>query len=493
MGLQNIFTKESIGRSTAILVAFNVMENLGLVVRGIVFARWLGPTEYGVFSLAFFFIPLAVALAKLGIPSSFARYIPRYEMRNALRDFLKRTYTLILIGGLFLVLLGLLGVRPLSQFIYGSEKYTAIILLCVLSILPDTCKESLSATFAGLRVFLLDAVLRFSQFLLFTVSGILLVLSHAKTGAILTANLAATTLVVVLFSLLLKRYLDAHPAPREVIREPRFYRTLFHFSVFFVIAPVVYLMFSYSDRWILSRLTDLANVGIYSVGSRVSGFIYTFGVIMGTVLIPNLSKIWELGDKARVHFLLNLFTKANILVLLFGATAVVVLKDYLVPLFYGPEYLACLPIISMLLVFWLFQCINVTIATYASLLEQTFIPLLCNSAGLILNVVLNFILIPKMGIMGAAVASVAASALILLMLLTWFHRQGLEVKRTTLAACLLPFLVLLPPWPSAAAFALLVLVSWRTEWILNREERQVLAAQVKKGLARFTGIAPAET
>ena len=100
MKIQQWFNKESIGKSAAILTSFTVSEKIIQISRGIIFARLLGPAEYGVYNLAFFFIPLAVTFARLGIPSCFTRYIPQYEIKNALQDFLKKTYLLVLAGGL---------------------------------------------------------------------------------------------------------------------------------------------------------------------------------------------------------------------------------------------------------------------------------------------------------------------------------------------------------------------------------------------------------
>ena len=68
MLLQRLFKKESISQSAGIVVAFTLAQRIIQVVRGIVFARLLGPESYGVYTLAFFLIPIAVTLAKMGVP-----------------------------------------------------------------------------------------------------------------------------------------------------------------------------------------------------------------------------------------------------------------------------------------------------------------------------------------------------------------------------------------------------------------------------------------
>lgn len=100
---------------------------------------------------------------------------------------------------------------------------------------------------------------------------------------------------------------------------------------------------------------------------------------------------------------------------------IVLLKNQIIPLLYGEKYIYSLKAVNILLMFWLFQSINWTLGGYAGLKEKTYIPLLCNSVGLVSDVFLNYILIPKLGLVGAAAASTFSSALILLIMLGWIY------------------------------------------------------------------------
>lgn len=490
MELQKWFKKESIGKSTTVLFIFNLGEKIILMVRGIIFARLLGPAEYGVFALAFFFIPIVVAISKLGIPSSFARYIPQYEMKNALKDFNKKTYRVVTLGGIGITLLCVLNAPQLSQLLYGSPMYSGLILICALTILPNALLESLAATFSGLRVFTLDALLRFGQFILFTSLGIILVMVYAKTGYILLANLISLVVVVLIFGLLAKKYFAGLKSQDLAIKERGFHKKIMKFSVFFILSSVVYLMFISTDRWILNRLMDLTNVGVYSVGSKISGLIFTFGMITGNVLIPNLSNIWEQGDKKKVDFMLNLSTKASILLLLTGAVILLLSKELLIPLLYGAEYAGSIPIIGCLLVFWLMQSINWTLGGYASLVEKTYITLICNVLGLTCNIILNFIFIPKFGLMGAAVASAFSSTLILITLLLWFSKEGFKLSPQTGFVCLTPFILVFPKLIVILLFIGIIGLALKTNFILSHEERDILYSKIKRGWLQVNGKRP---
>lgn len=391
---------------------------------------------------------------------------------------------LITVGGIFITLICLLNAQNFSSLIYGSSVYHRVIIICSLTILPYVIFESLGASFAGLRVFKLASLFRFTQFFIFTALGIVLVILYPKAESAIWANLISFIIVVLLFSLIFKKYLMGLSSQSLKIEEGNFYRKIFKFSVWFIISPVIYTSFSYTDRLMLSHLTDLSYVGIYSVALNISGLIFMFGMIAGNVLIPNLSNIWEQGDKDEAMYVLNFAIKINTLFLLTGAVILFLFRKQIVSVLYGAEYIKCLPVIGILLIFWLFNSIYWTIGGYAQLIEKTYIPLLCSSIGLISNIFLNYILIPKYGIMGAAVATTSSFAVILIATYFWFREEGLKVKLNTILVCILPIMFIFNNILIVLLFLILIGITLRTDIIINKEEKIILNQQVKRVFKR---------
>lgn len=480
------FEKEGMAKSVVIVLVYNIVEKLIMTGRGIVFARVMGPSEYGVFCLAYFFIPVALAIARMGIPTCFTRYVSQYEMKNALRDFIKKTFGLLAAGGIVVGLFTLLFSHRLSLWVYSSPLYPGIILLCGLTVLPNALFEGLDAIFAGLRIFKLQSLMRFTQFIIFTALGIILVLLYRKTTPLIIANLFSLVTATAFFGWLLVRYLKQHRSP-QIIQEPDFYRKIFSFSLAYFFAPVIYLLFSYTDRWMLVQLTDLYNVGIYSAATRFSGLIVSFGVLASNVLVPNLSQLWEAGEKEKAVYMLNFSTKVSTLLLFGISVGLYLVKDQIVPLFYGNKYIDSLPIIGVILIFGLFQSINLTIGGFARLIEKTYILPLCHAIGLVVNLILNYILISRFGIMGAAAASTISSALILAFMLAWFHREGLKVTFSTVLACALPLLLIFNKWIAAGLCILVAGIILKTPFFLKADEREVLVSQFHKARLKFAG------
>ncbi|MFC1645693.1 lipopolysaccharide biosynthesis protein [Candidatus Omnitrophota bacterium] len=485
MLIQKLFKKETIGQSAGIVLFFTVLQRIIQTGRGVVFARLLGPAEYGVYTLAFFFIPLAVTVARLGIPSCFSRYIPQYEQKGALRDFLRKTYLLVVAGGAFIALICFLNAKTLSQIIYGSFQYQRIIAICALTIFPYAIFEAVIYSFSGMRIFKLSSVLGFSKFLIFSALGIVLVIFYPKAESTILANLIAFILVVIFFSFIFRKYLIGLDSQNSKIKEANFYSKIFKFSIFFIISPIINTIFNYTDRWMLSRLVDLSKVGIYSVALNISGIIFLFGMVAGSVLLPNISNIWEQGDKYRVMHMLNFSLKMNTLFLLFGALILSLFKRQIVSILYGADYMQCLPIIGMLLIFWLYHGIYWTVAGYAELIEKTYIPLICGFVGLMSNIFLNYILIPPYGLMGAAVATTFSFGLTLIMMYAWFLKEGLIIKPKVIFVCILPLIFIFSNQVTIIFFIALLGIILGTNLIVTKEEKSTLIKKLKEEISRL--------
>jgi O-antigen/teichoic acid export membrane protein len=485
MLIHDLFKKETIAQSVGIVLFFKIIERIIQVGRGIVFARFLGPSNYGVYTLAFFFIPLAAAVARLGIPSCFSRYVPQYEKKGELRNFFKKTFLLIAVVSATMTLICFFNARNISSMIYGSSVYYKIIIICSLSLLPYGIFEGLRASFSGLRVFKLTSIIIFSQFFIFTALGITLVIFYFKAEPVLLSYLISLIIVVLFFGLVFQKYLQKLNSQSLEIKENNFYGKIIKFSIFFVISPIIFTLFNYTDRWMLSLLTDLSGVGVYSVASNVSGIIFMFGAVVGSVLVPNLSNMWEQGEKDKVMYMLNFAIKINTLFLLSGAVLLFLFKKQVISILYGSEYMTSLPIIGILLIFWLCSSIFWTVRIYAQLIEKTYIPVICCSIGLISNILLNYVLIPRLGLIGAAVASTSSFAIILIIMFVLFRKEGLEVKTNTILVCILPLVFVLNSIHIFFFFLILFGIIFGTNLILSKDEKNTLYSQVKRAVSKF--------
>ncbi len=484
MNIQSLLKKETIVESARFALIFIIIQRALQTARGIIFARILGPSEYGVYTLAFFFIPLIAAASVLGIPSSFPRYVPQYEKQGMMRDFIHKTYFLAAGATTIVLILCLLFSKQVSGLIYDSSEFNRIIILCSVSLLPITLNENIRVTFNGLRVFKLSYLFTFCRFLVFTLLGIWMVLIYRNAESVIVANLVSLIVVTVLFGYIILKYVAGLEIQRSRIEESGFYRRILRYSIWFAISPIVFNLFRYINHWMLNRFLGLHEVGIYSVAANVSGLIFVFGVVAGNVLMPNLSKLWEEGKKEEAVAILDLVVRGNTVLMLSGAVFIVLFKTQIINLLYGVEYLDSASFMGVLSIFWLFNIVYWTITSYAGLIEKTYIPLVGSTSGLICNVILNIFLIPKYGINGAAVATTISFGIAVIIMFVWFKMEGWRIKINTVITCLLPLILVLEELLMVIVYIVFVGLLFGVEFFMTKDEKSRLYKQVERSIRR---------
>ena len=105
-----------------------------------------------------------------------------------------------------------------------------------------------------------------------------------------------------------------------------------------------------------------------------------------------------------------------------------------------------------------------------------------------INVVLNLILLPIWGLMGAVVATTVANFLALAVMCLLNHTMGFKLDVGAFMILVVPILILFGPWVSLGALALISLASIFSTWIFSQEEREVMIDTVRTYQSRIKGV-----
>lgn len=159
----------------------------------------------------------------------------------------------------------------------------------------------------------------------------------------------------------------------------------------------------WADALILGYLTTAEDVGVYTVATRlVTLAIFVLNPI-NSAFVPHVAHLYHRGDRQGVD---KAYGAANRWILRLSAPAFILLLVFphdLLRLF-GNAYSAAAAVTVVLAVG---QLANTAAGPCGSVLNMTGlvkVSLLDNAAALVINVVLNLLLIPRYGVIGAAVA-----------------------------------------------------------------------------------------
>lgn len=211
------------------------------------------------------------------------------------------------------------------------------------------------------------------------------------------------------------------------------------------------LTYTHTDKLITTAL-----IGKEGTGQLTAGFVIVFGVIdllSTTVLVavfPMMSRTHSSAQRAMFEFMLEKLSFFNLLASLPIAIFTSLLAVPLASLAFGPDYTRTADVLQVLIWYTVVTMVA-NVFAQAMLIEnrQTRL-LLIRAGGLAVNVTLNLILLPVLGVPGAAVASLIAEILVLTVLLRqftlpadWWSRSRDHVWRLALCGLGLAGVILL--------------------------------------------------
>lgn len=159
---------------------------------------------------------------------------------------------------------------------------------------------------------------------------------------------------------------------------------------------------SSSDKVILEKFVGVAEVGIYSLAVQISMVLGLFFASVNNALVPRYTKLKKMNQANQADKLLRIFAGVVVGVsIIYLPTSIIVIK-YIS----SPEYHSAINIIPLLLIGQIvngFYFIYVAKLFYA---KKSGSIAFSSSTAAITNILLNIVLIPQIGIYGAAVSTI---------------------------------------------------------------------------------------
>ncbi|HSU13287.1 lipopolysaccharide biosynthesis protein [Longimicrobium sp.] len=393
----------TLGRHTLVYGAGEAVGRLASFIMLPVYTRFLAPADYGVLELMGTTIDVVGMIAGMGLAAGVFKEFARITDRGE-RDRMVSTVTLAT-GTLSLMtaLLGLLAAPLLSRWVLAGagapvfvRVFFVIYFLQSLTGIPFLLvrAEERSLLYVWLNVGKLVASLSLNiLFLVYLRMGVMgVLLGNVIVSGVLGVGMAAWTL----------RRVGFHFSPDA-------FRRLSRFGGPIVVWSLASFVLTFSDRYFLVHWADAATVGLYSLA-------YKFSFLLSAFAFTPFSQVWEprrfiVAQRpdaqavfGRVFFYLNACLGIGALgLVLFTRDVLAVMAD--------PAYLPAAAVVPLLLGATVFQQWTAFCNLGLYLKEKTGLYARAGLVGVAAVTVLNFALIPRWGMWGAAWATLAAYAI----------------------------------------------------------------------------------
>ncbi len=368
----------------------------------------------------------------------------------------------------------------LSQLLFGSSDSAALVRGIGLCLVTVILQHTLTALLTALRLYRIVSALNFVQSLLF--AGISLASDVAQpTMASIVVGYSAASLVAgvgaIVWAWPAMRHLDP---PAEDLAHSEFWFKLLRFAFFVWLTNLLTNLFAVVDRYMLvhcagmSPALALDQVGHYHSSRVIPLLLVSVAELLGGLLMPHLSHDWEAGRHEQVSTRLNLAVKLTSAGMLVCGTCILAAAPFLFHVVLQGRYNEGLAVLPWTLAGCVWYGIYCIAQNYLWCAEKTRLATTPLVLGLLVNVALNFALLPTYGLFGAVLATGISTGLCLVtvLALSWVHGLRLDAGTWILAAS--PIALGFGLWPAAATCAVLTFATAAGNLVLTADERRDL-------------------
>jgi O-antigen/teichoic acid export membrane protein len=393
--------RRRVASNTAVqLAGKGVILALGLVSIGVL-TRYLGPSDYGRYTLALMYMQLFGVLADVGLFTTVVREISKDRSRtdeivgNVLTLRLCLSFVVIAVAAAFSLLLP-----------YERDVRVAILLAggpLLLGLITTSFVAILQSRLAMGRAVVGDVVGRAASL------GLVLLVAGLDLGFYAVMGAAAGgALVTLAVTWRLTRRLAAIRFRANLV----VWRALLVSAVPLGLALAINALYFRADTLIISLYEPYSQVGLYTLSYRILELILVLGTVFLNSTFPIISEAIA-NDEPRALRAIQLSTDLLVILGLPLVAGGLVLAPGIIELAAGEDFIDAAEPLRILLVAGALAWINGVFGFALIAKERQVSALWLNVSALVFNVGLNFVLVPRYGIVAAAGVTVASEVLIL--------------------------------------------------------------------------------
>lgn len=361
-------------------------------VSGVLLARLLGPERKGILSTVLIYPSLILSLSELGV-----RQAATYHLGKGFHNERNVVGTVMFL----LVASSLFGVAVCTgiYFWVDNPNFTLPMIVLALASIPVT----LSVTFSEGILLGKEQISSFSRVgwamplaRLVGVLAFVWLLSWGIVGALVGSLIAGGVMALYIL------WLVARSTALNLQFNPPLMKELLSLGFVYAIALFTIGLNYKVDIVILERLASPEDIGQYTLGVGIAELLWQLPAALGVVVFSRSANTKD--SEAFTQNVLRLL-RVTFVAAVAGALLLALVAGLFIPLVYGEAYRPSVGVLRLLLpgivAFSIFRVLNVDLAGRG----RPAVALWSVAPAVALNVVLNFLLIPRYGIEGAAVAS----------------------------------------------------------------------------------------
>jgi O-antigen/teichoic acid export membrane protein len=368
-----------------------------------IYTRYLTPADYGLIETLIALSAILVVLLAAGVKTAFFRFYFDMKDRAGQLRVIRTSFWFTMAMATAGLVVGLLLAGPISQFLFGTTSHADLVRASFVGLWAHVNYEQVTSLFRVEQrsvAYLIATLINLGL----TVAATLLLVVYWDVGPIgvIVGNFTGT-LIVYVGLLAYRREQLGLEWDRGLLREMN------RFGMPLVPSALFLWALNFSDRFFLVRLSGPKEVGLYSIGVRMASGIILLLAAFRTAWPAFAYSIEDDREAKRTYSFVLTYI---VVVTSWMALGLGVLAPWLVRLLTTPSFYSAERVVAPLAFAAAAFGAYIVVVIGIGRARKTQSNWLITGAACVVNVGLNLLLIPPYGMIGAAIATIGAYAVL---------------------------------------------------------------------------------
>jgi len=402
-----------LGKHSAIYGLGGLVSRILAVLLLPLYTRYLSPSDYGKVETLIALTTVIGIVLRMGIHSAFFRFYFDSSDPGARRLVLRTSFWFTMGMATIGLVAGLALSGAISSLLFGSADDSELVMAAFVGLWAGMNYEQVTSLFrveersvAFVSASLINIFLTIGATLLLVVA-----LDKGPIGVIV-GNFTGTLLVYAVLIGYRREQLGLQ-FDRSLLRKMN------HFGVPLVPTALFLWVTNFSDRLFLVKLADTQEVGLYSVGVRIASALV---LLLTAFRLAWPAFAYSIEDDREARRTYGYVLTYLVFVTTWVATALALLSPWIVDWIAAPAFASSSQVVGPLAFSTVAFAAYIVVAIGVGRAKRTQFNWIVTGAAAAVNVGLNLLLIPRYGMMGAAVATIAAYTTMFVGMAWWAQR-----------------------------------------------------------------------
>jgi O-antigen/teichoic acid export membrane protein len=369
-----------------------------------IYTRYLTTKEYGIIELIDLTASIVIQILTMGFTASVIRFYYKYNDTHQKAQLISTALIFNIISSAITIIILITFVERLSLLVFGTIQYARYLTIGLLTIFFEIC---LITPFAYIRAikastyFTIITIIR----LIIGVSLNIYFLVFLKKGVI---GILYSGLITGIISAILMVSITFYKVGIHFVVDKL--RQMLSYGIPLVPDGWAMFILNFADRYFLRYFSTLNIIGIYSLG-------YKFGVILQILITQSFQQIWSAAmftivqNRDAKQIFARIATYFGFVMIFSGLFISIFIKDIL-KIMATPPFFNAYKIVPLIIISYLFMSYRYIFQLGFYLEKKTkWIPVISWITTFV-YLLLNWVMIPKYNMMGAAAAKVISFSLL---------------------------------------------------------------------------------